>query len=122
MQSHRLAPAWLPVALGSAFAVHFALLAWAPYDRGDWLLENLISAPFAVSLILARRRLPLSSTGWALVFLFLALHEVGSHYTYSRVPWMEWSRDLVGWAPASERNHYDRFLHLAFGLLLTALP
>lgn len=83
------------------------------------MLENLISAPVAVGLVLARRRLPFSATSWILVVTFLALHEVGSHYTYSRVPWMEWSRDLLGWAPGWERNHYDRFLHLAFGLLLT---
>ncbi len=110
---------WLPVALGAAFAVEFAWLAWAPHDRGDWLLENLISGPVALALILGRRRLRLSAGGWLLVFGFLALHEIGSHYTYSRVPWTDWSRDLIGWAPALERNHYDRLVHLCFGLLLT---
>ncbi len=113
------APAWLPPALGAAFAVEFAALAWAPYDRSDWLLENLLAAPLAVGLLAARRRLPLSTTGWVCVFAFLALHEVGSHYTYSRVPWMDWSRDLLGWAPAWERNHYDRLVHFSFGLLIT---
>jgi putative membrane protein len=113
------APAWLPVALAAAFAIGFLALAWAPRDRESWLLENLISAPVTVGLVLARRRLPFSATAWVLVFSFLALHEVGTHYTYSHVPWMQWSRDLLGWAPAWERNHYDRFLHLAFGLLLT---
>jgi len=115
----RRAPDWLPVALGSAFALEFLLLAWSPYDRSDWLLENLIAVPFAVAILLARRRVPFSSAAWVLVFAFLALHEIGSHYTYSRVPWMEWSRALLGWAPAWERNHYDRALHLGFGLLLT---
>lgn len=109
----------LPAILSGAFAVEFAALAWAPYDRGDWLLENLIPVPVVVWFVLARRRLPLSGASWCLVFSFLALHEIGSHFTYSRVPWMEWSRDLIGWAPAWERNHYDRFVHLAFGLLLT---
>jgi putative membrane protein len=101
--------------LGAAFAVEFVALAWAPHDRGDWLLENLIVAPVAVGLVLARRRLALTTTSWGLVFLFFALHEIGSHYTYSLVPWMEWSRDLLGWAPAWQRNHYDRILHFAFG-------
>jgi putative membrane protein len=32
---------------------------------------------------------------------------------------MEWSRALLGWAPDWERNHFDRFVHLGFGLLLT---
>jgi putative membrane protein len=113
------APGWLPLALGIAFALEFLALAWRPYDRGDWLLENLISAPVALALVLARRRLPFSTTAWCLLFAFLALHEIGSHYTYSRVPWTDWSRAILGWAPDATRNHYDRLLHLAFGLLLT---
>jgi putative membrane protein len=113
------APGWLPIALGIAFGVLFLALAWRPHDRGDWLLENLISAPLALGLVLARRRLPFSTAAWSLLFAFLALHEIGSHYTYSRVPWMDWSRALLGWAPDWSRNHYDRFLHFAFGVLLT---
>jgi putative membrane protein len=113
------APEWLPLALGAAFAVEFLFLAWAPYDRSDWLLENLISLPVAVGLLLARKRLPFSSASWVGLFVFLALHEIGSHYTYSLVPWMDWSHTLLGWAPDWERNHYDRFLHLLFGLCLT---
>lgn len=117
--SVRRAPDWLPVALGSAFALEFLGLAWSPHDRGDWLLENLLAVPFAAAILAGRRRLPFSPGAWVLVFAFLSLHEIGSHYTYSRVPWMEWSRALLGWAPSWERNHYDRFLHLGFGLLLT---
>jgi len=113
------APDWIPLALGIGFGVEFLVLAWRPFDRSDWLLENLISAPAALGLVLARRRLPFSTTAWCLLFGFLALHEIGSHYTYSLVPWMEWSRALLGWAPDWSRNHYDRLLHLAFGLMLT---
>lgn len=113
------APPWLPWVLGGLWAVGFVALGWAPSDREAWLLENLIAVPVVVWLLVHRRRLPLSSTAWILVFAFLALHEVGSHYTYSHVPWMEWSEHLLGWSPGWERNHYDRFLHVAFGLLLT---
>ena len=110
---------WLPVLLGAAFAVEFVALGWAPHARGDWLLENVIAVPVAVWLVVARRKLKLSVGAWLLVFLFLGLHEVGSHYTYSLVPWMDWSRDLLGWAPDWQRNHYDRMVHFAFGLLIT---
>ena len=109
----------LPLLLALAFAAEVVVLGWNPHDRGDWLLENLISLPFATALVLGRRRLPFSSLSWCLLFGFLALHEIGSHYTYSRVPWMEWSRRALGWAPAWDRNHYDRLLHLAFGLCST---
>ncbi len=109
----------LPVALFVAFAIQCVVLAWAPHNRGDWLLENLIAIPFAIGLFLARRRLPFSSASWLCIFAFLALHEVGSHYTYSLVPWADWSRDLLGFEPTAQRNHFDRAVHLAFGLLLT---
>ncbi len=109
----------LPIVLGVIYAVQCAVLGFAPYDRADWLLENLISIPVALWLVFARQRLPLSASGWILVFSFLALHEIGSHYTYSRVPWGEWSTLMLGWVPAFERNHFDRLVHFAFGLLMT---
>jgi len=115
----RPAPDWLPLVLGAVFALQFVALGWEPHDHGDWLLENLIAAPVAVALVVYRRRLPFTTPSWLLLFAFLALHEVGSHYTYSLVPWMQWSRDLLGWAPDWERNQYDRVVHLAFGLMLT---
>jgi putative membrane protein len=57
-----------------------------------------------------------------LIFLFLALHAIGAHWTYSLVPYdtafhgiSGFSLDeLMGW----ERNQYDRIVHFAFGLLL----
>jgi putative membrane protein len=45
--------------------------------------------------------------------VFLLLHTAGSHYTYSEVPIGEWFRAMLG-----GRNHYDRLVHFAFGLLL----
>ena len=113
------APAWLPLVLVALWMVEFLVLAWAPTDRQTWLLENLLVVPLVLWLVLARRRLPLSSAAWGMIFAFLALHEVGSHFTYSQVPWTEWCERLVGRAPSSTRNHYDRFVHFAFGLLWT---
>ncbi|MCP3984498.1 MAG: DUF2238 domain-containing protein [bacterium] len=94
-------------------ACEFSLLAWAPYNRADWLLENAISIPFALFLVLGRRHHRLSYESVLLLLLFLALHEVGSHYNYSRVPYATWWSAL-----ASDRNHYDRLVHLSFGLLI----
>jgi hypothetical protein len=39
---------------------------------------------------------------------------VGAHWSYSFVPAGDWVRDAFG----LERNHYDRFVHFSFGLLL----
>jgi putative membrane protein len=89
-------------------------LAIAPLHRGDWLLENLpvfVAVPIAVWL---HRRAPLSDRAYVQITIFLLLHAVGSHYTYSEVPVGHWARDAFGLS----RNHYDRVVHFAFGLLM----
>jgi putative membrane protein len=59
---------------------------------------------------------------YTLLFLFLCLHTVGAHYTYSLVPYDAWFRSLTGRTLSSvtgwERNHFDRLVHLLYGLLL----
>jgi putative membrane protein len=46
--------------------------------------------------------------------VFFVFHTIGAHFTYSAVPlgdWLQRSLDL-------DRNHFDRIVHLLFGLLL----
>lgn len=93
-----------------------------PHDRADWLLENALVAVVVLALALTRRSLPLSRVSYTLITLFLVLHELGAHYTYSLVPYDAWRQALLG--PGSgallggERNHFDRVVHFAYGLLL----
>jgi putative membrane protein len=43
----------------------------------------------------------------------MCLHAIGAHYTYAAVPYREWlGLEIDG------RNHYDRFVHFLYGLLL----
>lgn len=107
-------------------AVPFAALAaWAaigPLDRKDWLLENVLTVAAIALLAATYRRLPLSRLSYALVFLFLCLHEIGSHYTYALVPYDAWSRALFGGSADAllgwDRNNYDRVVHFSYGFLL----
>ena len=111
-------PAWL-LAL---FAAYWAAWGIKPVDRKDWLLENALTVAFVAALLLTRRRFPLSNVSYTLIFLYLCLHTIGTHYTYSLVPYDDWFRavfgrslgELAGW----ERNHFDRLVHFCFGLLL----
>ena len=91
-------------------------IAWgiAPHDRADWLLENALSVAGVAVLAASARAFPLSRVSYTLIFVFLCLHTVGAHYTYSLVPYAEW----FPWLGAGERNHYDRFVHFSYGLLL----
>jgi putative membrane protein len=111
-----------PLILLALLAVVVAVSGIHPIDRKDWLLENVLSAIFVAALILSHRRLTLSHVSYTLIFLFLCLHTVGSHYTYSLVPYDRWWSALFG-RPLNEtlgfqRNHYDRLVHFTFGLLL----
>ncbi len=108
--------------LAIAFAVGWTLLAIHPYDRADWALENALVAVFVLVLVVTHRVFPLSCISYTLVFIFLVLHEIGAHYTYAKVPYDEGFNFLLGFslneALGFERNHFDRAIHLAYGLLL----
>ncbi|MEZ5499689.1 MAG: DUF2238 domain-containing protein [Steroidobacteraceae bacterium] len=89
-------------------------LAIAPVDRSDWLLENLLVFVAVPYLLGPRARSTLGCGSYVAIYCFLLLHAIGAHYTYSLVPVGDW----FNWA-AMDRNHYDRAVHFAFGLLIT---
>ena len=97
-------------------------LAFSPYDRHDWLLENTLLVAAIALLAGTFRSFPLSRVSYALIFVFLCLHTIGAHYTYAEVPYDAWFasltgrsfNSLVGW----ERNNFDRVVHFSYGLLL----
>jgi putative membrane protein len=111
-----------PRVLFALLFVLWAALAVAPHDRADWALENALLVVGVVALVASRRAFPLSRVSYTLIFLFLCLHAVGAHYTYSLVPYDAWFAALTGRTLASlgeaQRNHFDRFVHLCYGLLL----
>lgn len=106
----------------AAFGVVFVGLGWAPWYREDWLLENALVFLLLPWLVVGYRRLPLSKLSYVCLFVFLCLHEVGAHYTYSEVPYDAWWEALfghglnerLGW----ERNHFDRLVHFLYGVLI----
>ena len=95
-----------------------------PFPQTAWLhhfptLIALVAAPFAL------RRWPVSNAALACLVVFLALHTIGGRYTYSAVPYDQLARALTGTTISEafgwSRNHYDRLVHLSYGLL-TILP
>jgi putative membrane protein len=64
--------------------------------------------------VLTYRRFSFSNVAYVQATLFVLLNTVGSHYTYSEVPVGDWMRDAFGFS----RNHYDRVVHVSFGLLM----
>jgi putative membrane protein len=104
----------VPVLCLAAFLVVWTGLAVAPRYRADWVLENLptfVAVPMAV---VGYSRFRFSNVAYVQATAFALLHTLGSHYTYSEVPFGDWMGDLLGLS----RNHYDRLVHFAFGLLM----
>lgn len=86
----------------------------APYDRQDWMLENLLALTAVIALVLTFQWFQFSTTSYVLITAFLTLHAMGTHYTYAEVPfgfWLQRTFDL-------SRNPFDRIVHFAYGLLL----
>jgi putative membrane protein len=112
----------VPLVLLALFLLIGIALGIAPHHRSDWLLENALAAAAVLLLVATWRRFPLSNLSYGLVFVFLVLHEIGAHYTYSEVPYDEWVRRIAGRGLNEilgfDRNHYDRLVHFAYGLLL----
>ncbi len=75
----------------------------------------LVAAPFLL------HRWPLSNAAVACVAIFFALHTIGGRYTYTDVPYDALAQALTGRSITEafgfSRNHYDRLVHLAYGLL-----
>lgn len=104
------------------FAVEFLFLAISPHNRQDWAMENVLVFVLLVALFATSTSFPLSRVSYTLIFIFLGIHEIGSHYTYSEVPYDAFFQsffhfslnELLGW----ERNNFDRIVHFLYGLLL----
>lgn len=92
----------------------------APYPE-QMYLQHIPTVGALVALAVLGRRYPLSNAAFTCLVVFLMLHILGARYIYSYVPYDQWMRSLIGTDLTSvfhfRRNHYDRLIHFAFGLL-----
>ena len=113
----------LPLILLGVFLCVAIALGMAPRYRQDWLLENALVMVALPLLVFGFRTLRLSNLSYAALFVFFVLHEIGAHYTYSQVPYDRAFVALFGFsldnALGFSRNHFDRFVHFSYGLLVT---
>jgi putative membrane protein len=99
------------------FGIYLAFwtaLAIDPLFPEDWLLENLLVFASVPVIVWLERRYGFSNESAWYIFAFMTLHAIGSHYTYSHVPFFNDIREFAG----LERNHFDRVAHLLFGYLM----
>ena len=92
------------------------LLLWSglgPDSRFDWFVDNALGLVLLVLVVVSGQYFRLSNISYTAMFVFMALHVIGSHWTYQETPF---GYTLAGWFGNTERNHYDRLVHFAFGL------
>ena len=93
-----------------------AVIVWSafrPHDYSDWALESFPVFLGAIALAVTRRRFPLTTLAYVLIWLHACVLLIGGHYTYAEVPLFNWIRDAFSLA----RNHYDRLGHFMQGFV-----
>lgn len=95
------------------YLIIWTFLAIKPVSRFDWFLENILPFVFVPILVFTYKKFKFSNASYTLITIFLLVHAVGSHYTYSQTPFFSelFSQKLT-------RDHYDRLAHFSFGLLM----
>ena len=104
------------------FTVYFVLwLHNPPYELH--VVIHIVPTWIAIAILLASTKyFPLSTVSFSFLILFLILHVLGTRYVYSFVPYDQWVTQLLEVDVTKDvklsRNHYDRFVHFSFGLLI----
>jgi putative membrane protein len=103
------------------FSIVWIFAAISPFSRHDWMLENMLVIIIISVLSLTYKKFVFSNTSYTLIAIFMIVHEIGAHYTYSLVPYEEWLNACCNWSLNAfmgwERNNFDRSVHLLFGLV-----
>ena len=109
-------------ALIAALAVFGATWIHPLWPRDQALHSSLTVVGFAW-LVLHARRWPMRNGDFIAICAFIAVHCVAARWLYSNVPYDAWLQSLLGWSPNEafgwQRNHFDRLIHLLYGLCLT---
>lgn len=93
-----------------------------PLEMEAYLLHQAGTAFMLIMLLVCLYKIGLNFLSFNLYILFLIVHVIAAHYLYSYVPYNQWIEQIFGFhlneAMHWSRNMFDRFVHLAYGLLL----
>ncbi|MDC0302432.1 DUF2238 domain-containing protein [bacterium] len=110
--------------LFAIFMMSISPFGEAPYTGKELYLNNIGTLFLLGLMVIDIFKNVMSKMGFWGLFLFSVFHSVGSTWLYSFVPYNDW---FISWLGIDiqayfgfTRNHYDRFVHFSFGLLLFA--
>jgi len=95
------------------YIIIWIIAAIHPNYRSVWIDENILPVLFVFLLIFTYKKFRFSNLSYTLMFIFLVLHAIGGHYSYTEVPLFDLIKQQYGLA----RNDYDRVVHFMFGVL-----
>lgn len=116
----------MSLAKKTAFAGVLAVFA-ATWVHPLWPAEQALHGSLAViglaALWWVDRRWRLGNGAFIAICIFIAIHCVAARWLYSNVPYDAWLQAATGWSPnvafGWQRNHFDRLIHLLYGLCFT---
>ena len=92
------------------YVMLFVVCAINPHDRAVWWAENIPILLIVGAIAWAGRHHTFSAASYVAMAFLVAMHTIGGHYTFERVPF-DWVTNAFGF----ERNHYDRIAHFTVG-------
>ncbi len=116
----------MSIAKKTAFAGVLAVFA-ATWVHPLWPAEQALHGSLAViglaALWWVDRRWRLGNGAFIAICAFIAIHCVAARWLYSNVPYDAWLQAATGRSPnvafGWQRNHFDRLIHLLYGLCFT---
>ncbi|MBW7476002.1 DUF2238 domain-containing protein [Paenibacillus oenotherae] len=105
---------WLLQGAVAAYLVLWIVLSIEPYSMFNWWLENLLTIAAVCGLAISYRWFRLCNLSYLCIIGFITLHTIGAHYSYHTTPIDAWLHEQFQF----ERDHYDRIVHCAFGVLI----
>jgi putative membrane protein len=106
----------------SFFIVLFIVSCLSPVYPSEMFLQHSITIVMVILLAYVTSRNSLSDRSFTLIVVFMVFHLIGARWIYSYVPYDDWIRAIFGSSLNGmfgfNRNQYDRFVHLMFGLMI----
>ncbi len=103
--------------------VVFAITWIAPLWPIEQALHSSLTVVGLAWLALHARRWSMRDGDFVAICAFIAVHCIAARWLYSNVPYDAWLRAIFDWSPQAafgwERNHFDRLIHLLYGLCFT---
>ncbi|KLA27081.1 DUF2238 domain-containing protein [Bacillus cereus] len=92
-----------------------AVFIWSvikPTRYSTWAAEAIPAVLGLIIVIALYNKFRFTTFSYIIIAILAIIMFVGGHYTYSKVPFFNWIKDVFD----LNRNHYDRFGHLIKGL------